>query len=271
VSGLKKRPNYGSYILLWEEALTPNPILKVLSTFKKHNVKGLLIGGQACIIYGAAEFSRDSDFVVLCSNENLKQLKKALNVLKAKLIYVPPLEASYLERGHACHFRCKEKSVENLRIDVISKLRGCEPFEKLWLRRNKLTLKKEGIVIDVIGLRDLVQSKKTQRDKDWLMLKRLVEDDIILNKAYPSNDQVKWWLLEGRNPSSLIMLVGKYPEIVKECLNDRPLLASAINLDTPKLEYRLHEEEMRERQKDIEYWVPLRKELEALRHNFQKE
>ena len=78
--------------------MSPNPILKVLSTLKSHNVKCLLIGGQACIIYGAAEFSRDSDFVILCNNQNILHLKKALNVLKAKLIYVPLLEVSYLVR-----------------------------------------------------------------------------------------------------------------------------------------------------------------------------
>ena len=115
--------------------MTPNPILKVLSTFKKHRVKSLLIGGQACIIYGAAEFSRDSDFAILCDNDNLKRLKEALNSLKAELIYVPPLEASYLERGHACHFRCKSKDVQGLRIDMISKLRGCDSFDKLWGRK----------------------------------------------------------------------------------------------------------------------------------------
>ncbi len=37
--------------------MTPSPIPKVLSTFLKHNVKALLIGGQACILYGAAELT----------------------------------------------------------------------------------------------------------------------------------------------------------------------------------------------------------------------
>jgi hypothetical protein len=225
-----------------------------------------LIGGQACIIYGAAEFSRDSDFVVLCNNENLQRLKKALNVLKTKLIYVPPLEANYLERGHACHFRCNAQEVLNLRIDVISKLRGCQPFDKLWERKNTISLKGGG-TIDVIGLRDLVQSKKTQRDKDWLMLKRLVEDDIILNKDNPSDERVRWWFLEDRSADSLIRLAQKYPNIVKECIIDRPLLSEAINADMQKLNSQLYEEELSERQKDIEYWVPLRKELEILRHN----
>ena len=94
--------------------MTQNLILKVLSTFRKHRVKSLLIGGQACIIYGAVEFSRDSDFLILISQKNLENLKKTLKTLRAEQIYLPPLEASFLERGHACHFRCKRADVENL-------------------------------------------------------------------------------------------------------------------------------------------------------------
>jgi len=39
----------------------PNPILRVLSTFQHHRAAYLLMGGQACVFYGAAEFSRDTD------------------------------------------------------------------------------------------------------------------------------------------------------------------------------------------------------------------
>jgi hypothetical protein len=41
--------------------LTPNPILKVLSTLCSHEVRYLLMGGQACVFYGGAEFSRDTE------------------------------------------------------------------------------------------------------------------------------------------------------------------------------------------------------------------
>jgi len=248
--------------------LTPNPILKVLSTFKKHRVKSLLIGGQACIIYGAAEFSRDSDFVILCDNDNLERLKDALKTLKAELIYVPPLEASYLERGHACHFRCKAKDVQGLRVDVISKLRGCDSFDKLWERKKTVSIKKGG-AINVIGLKDLVQSKKTQRDKDWLMLKRLVENDILLNENNPSAEKVKWWLLESRDPGSLVRLGSEHPEILKENIPCRPLLSAVGGQNLQKLGPELQGEELIERQKDIEYWMPLKKELEALRHDMR--
>ncbi len=63
--------------------MTLSPIPKALSTFLRHKVKALLIGGQACILYGAAEFSRDIDLAVLVSPENLEDLKKALEELGA--------------------------------------------------------------------------------------------------------------------------------------------------------------------------------------------
>lgn len=250
--------------------MTPNPILKVLSTFSKFKVKSLLIGGQAAIIYGAAEFSRDSDFVILCSPENIENLKKALKALKAENIYVPPLEIGYLQRGHACHFRCKARDTYGLRVDIISKLRGCDPFDKLWRRKDMVSLKK-GEIIYVLGLKDLAQSKKTQRDKDWLMLKRLVENDIILRKDNPSAGQIKWWLSESRNAETLLNLVQKYPEIAKECVTIRPLLREAIAKNMAQLNLKLNDEEAAQRQKDIEYWAPLRKELEALRHEKSQE
>ena len=56
--------------------MTLSSIPKVLSTFLKHKIKALLIGGQACILYGAAEFSRDVDFALMVSTENLEGLKK---------------------------------------------------------------------------------------------------------------------------------------------------------------------------------------------------
>ncbi len=245
--------------------MTQNPILKVLLTFRKHRVKCLLIGGQACIIYGAAEFSRDSDFAVLCTPGNLELLRKALAFLKAELIYFPAFEAAYLERGHACHFRCAARGVKDLRVDILSRLRGCESFEELWQRKNTISLENGG-KIDVIGLHDLVQSKKTQRDKDWWMLKRLVENDIILHQDNPSDDRIKWWFQESRNPQRLVELAEQYPAMAKQSVAVRPLMSFAVTKNPQRLEAGLQDEERAERQKDMEYWTPLKRELETLRH-----
>ena len=126
---------------------------------------------------------------------------------------------------------------------------------------------KKGSTIDVIGLQDLVQSKKTQRDKDWLMLKRLVENDIILSKNKQPTIRVKWWLEECRDAGLLIALAKKYHKVAKERVRNRRLLSLALAQDTEGLKVQLADEENIERQKDIEYWAPLRKELETLRHS----
>ncbi len=92
------------------------------------------MGGQACVLYGAADYSRDVDLGV-----------------------VPPL-----------------------RVDIMSHMRDVAPFEELWERRTTIALadpsSPEEILVDLLSLGDLVHVKKTQRDKDWPMLRRLVDE-----------------------------------------------------------------------------------------------
>ena len=123
-----------------------------------HRVRALLMGGQACVFYGAAEFSRDTDLVILASAENLSRLKKALKDLQADVIAVPPFEAKYLRKGHAVHFRCRHAEALGMRVDVMTKMRGVDSFPKLWTRRTTVVV--DGNSIDLMSLPDLVQAKK---------------------------------------------------------------------------------------------------------------
>ena len=128
------------------------------------------MGGQACIVYGAAEFSRDVDVAVLAHDANLAALGRALDDLHAEAVFFPPLGREVLLRGHACHFRAHDPEAEGIRIDVMSVLHGCDSFEALWRRRQRLSLAGAGLV-NVLSLADLVRAKKTQRDKDWPMVR----------------------------------------------------------------------------------------------------
>ena len=47
------------------------------------------MGGQACVFYGAAEFTRDLDLLILADSENLGRLRVALADLEAEPIAVP--------------------------------------------------------------------------------------------------------------------------------------------------------------------------------------
>jgi hypothetical protein len=245
--------------------LSPNPIGKVLSTFRKHRVRALLMGGQACIVYGAAEFSRDVDFAVLASEKNLEALQRALNELRAEPVYFPPLSREALLRGHACHFRAKVAGVTGFRIDIMSVMHGCDSFESLWRRRRRLRLQGAG-TINVISLADLVQAKKTQRDKDWPMVRRLIEADFHDHQRRAATAQKKFWLREVRSADLLIELCRSYPRLARSLAAERPAIAQALDGSVAAIEAALRAEEDALRSADRAYWQPLRAELEAWRH-----
>ena len=91
--------------------MTLNPILKALSTLRKYDVPALLMGGQACILYGGAEFSRDVDLAVPSSPDGLAPLRMALAELQAEAVYVPPLEPRADEDALAARLDEEERAV----------------------------------------------------------------------------------------------------------------------------------------------------------------
>lgn len=244
--------------------MIPNPIRKVLSSIHQRKVRALLMGDQACVFYGAAEFSRDIDFAILVNPANLRRLTNVLDDLKAKVIAVPPFDARYLQKGHAVHFRCHHPEVSELRIDVMTKMRGVDDFQKIWKRRTTLSLE-DGTVCELISIHDLVQAKKTQRDKDWPMLRRLVENDYFSHRENPTSAQLRFWFLEMRTPELLQELMSSYPGLGKKLACSRPVLKHAQNGDVALLSDGLLQEELAHRLADREYWLPLKRELEKLR------
>jgi hypothetical protein len=227
------------------------------------------MGGQACVLYGAAEFSRDADIAILAEPDNLQRLNGALRELDAECIALPPLSLSYLKKGHAVHFRCRRPDARGVRIDIMSVMRGVPSFVTLWRRRTTVTTE-DGTTFDLISLPDLVRVKKTQRDKDWPMLRRLVEAHYVENAQDPNADQIAFWFREARSPAMLTQLAEQYPAVLNQESTKRPLLALAGDHRTDDLDAALREEERLEREADRAYWLPLKKELEKLRHGRRK-
>jgi hypothetical protein len=222
------------------------------------------MGGQACVLYGAAEFSRDTDLVILADAANLSRLRRALAELQAEVIAVPPFQLRHLRRGHAVHFRCHHPDLMRMRLDVMSRLRGVGPFATLWRRRTTVSLP-DGFSFDVLSLPDLVRAKKTQRDKDWPMLRRLVEAHYFQHRDEPTPAQVRFWMQELRSPELLIEAARRHRVACERAARRRSLLRYAIRGDRETLETALQQEEKQERDADRRHWQPLRSELERLR------
>ena len=90
----------------------------------------------------------------------------------------------------------------------------------------------------------------------------LAEADYF-NHASPDLDRVRFWLRELRTPELLMAVVASYPYLALE--SQRPLLVQALAGTFDNLEASLQIEEFEERRRDRDYWLPLKRELEALR------
>jgi len=237
---------------------------RVFNALRDAEVRSLLMGGQACVIYGAAEFSKDIDFVVLANAQNFERVEEAMSNLDAETIAVPPFDPALLELGLAVHFRCRAPGVEGLRVDLMTKLRGVDAFEDLWERRFTVG-DGQGAEIALMALEDLVLAKKTQRDKDWPMIQRLMEVRYFQAGADANEEMIRFLLRELRTPELLIDIVRRHPNQAVSLRNVRPLLDLAGRGDISTVERALIEEMLEERELDRRYWEPLKAKLEELR------
>ncbi len=99
------------------------------------------------------------------------------------------------------------------------------------------------------------------------MLRRLVEANYFQNRKQPNRIQIRFWLCELRTPELLVEVAEKNTATAKKLSDKRPLLQLALAGEMRRLEAEIAAEEAAEREADRNYWQPLKKELEKLRHN----
>ncbi|MDZ4288364.1 MAG: hypothetical protein U0984_10420, partial [Prosthecobacter sp.] len=134
----------------------------------------------------------------------------------------------------------------------------------LWKRRTTIEMP-DGTPCDLLALPDLVRAKKTQRDKDWPMIRRLVEAHYFTHQIKPNSDQIAFWFRELRTPELLIKLAKSHPEAARRATHGRKLLSHTLSGNSDELQSALTAEEQTERSDDRAYWQPLKQELERLR------
>jgi hypothetical protein len=82
----------------------------------------------------------------------------------------------------------------------------------------------------------------------------------------PSREKVFFWLMESRTPAILGRLCQRYPDEAARIAASRQAVETALSGDLDRVKDCLSQEETEERRRDTEYWKPLRRELELLRH-----
>ena len=112
----------------------------------------------------------------------------------------------------------------------------------------------DGSIYEILGIEDLVKAKKTQRDKDWPMIRRLLDSHYDEFQDNPTEEQIRFWLRESRTPEVLIAVAARYPELRDRVLKNRAVLQETFSASRTAVRHALAIEEAAERTSDEIYW-----------------
>ena len=145
-------------------------IQEVLTLLAKHQVKYLIVGGEAVIYYGHARLTGDIDLFYEASPDNVANLYQTLDEFWKGDI--PEVESSeeLLEPGIILQFGAPPN-----RLDLLNTIDGVS-FQEAWSNKTTVYIRTQDNEVPVyfIGLDDLIRNKETLgRYKDLEDLKYL--------------------------------------------------------------------------------------------------
>ena len=139
----------------------------VFASFQKHDVKYVVIGGIASVLYGVPRATFDLDILIKADLQNARRLLDAL--LDAQLGTAGLSSPEELLKHEITIFE------DRIRIDVQSFTPGLN-FKDAW--KNKVTMEYHGQSFFIVSKSDLIKSKSaTGREVDLKDVQILREND----------------------------------------------------------------------------------------------
>ena len=126
-----------------------NRLKDVFESFQQHEVKYLVIGGIASVLYGVPRATFDLDIFILATTDNARRLLEAL--LNAGLATASLTSMEELLANEITIFK------DRVRIDVQTSTPGLS-FQEAWKRR--ITMNYQGQEFFVVSKQDLISSKR---------------------------------------------------------------------------------------------------------------
>lgn len=238
-------------------------------------VKHLLISGQATVAYGAANFSEDIDLWVDPGVENCERFISVLRDCRACYYKLtPPFSPTHLLRGHGFHFILSGGSETEVFLDVMGKPPRVGSFSSAAVSARNMDT--EWGPIPTIGLKDLVELKKTQRLEDYAIISNLALLWFEQPECAQHAEDFQWALENTFTLMALKSLLDDHPVAVQHAVGEyaadvRELARYiAIESEAPEaVEKRLVNQMQRRmaflQEQDRMYWRSIIAELKSLR------
>jgi len=130
---------------------------ELLSILERHDVRYLVIGGYAVMLYSEPRWTKDLDIWIALDAENARSVYASLKEFGAPLAGLT--EHDFAEPGYFY-----QMGNPPLRVDVMMDIPGID-FEQAWAHRNTIDI--DGTRVHFIARNDLIAAKLASgRDQD---------------------------------------------------------------------------------------------------------
>jgi hypothetical protein len=150
-------------------APTLEDVVRICRSLNENAARYVLIGGFAVIAHGGARTTKDIDFLVDSSPENIARIKTALRILSDNA--AEEIDDRDVEKYSVV------RVADEVLVDLLAK--ACDVTYKVAIQDAE-TIELGGIVIPLASKRTLIESKKTIRPSDRIdtdFLAFLIEEE----------------------------------------------------------------------------------------------
>ena len=167
---------------------------------------------------------------------------------------------------HGVHFVIPLRGVDYY-VDIMGKPPRVSSFRDAY--KSALTVSWHGLNLRVLDIPRLVETKKTNRDSDYLSIRLLAEMVFESARKDPRNRKrnMEWLLRESRTPEHLLAIVRNWKggRAMAEASCREAAVLAAKGLTQVAIQEALFSEMTVYQKANIDYWKPFIRELKSMR------
>jgi len=188
-----------------------NIYLHLTEKFNAGRFRAIISSGQAVVLHQLAIMSKDGDWILREDEETFAHLLTVLDTFGARYRFGAPLDIRWMKGGWSSHYEFIQDDLR-VRTDFVTR-----PPRISRKRLAELWRELEQRAIPFVDAADLIEFKKTNREKDYAIIGELAR---LLTNV---DDQLRY----SRSARDIIDLCESHPQIASRIAQERPLLLAA--------------------------------------------
>ena len=187
-----------------------NIFLDLTRQFNHGQVRAILAGGQAVVLHRLAMMSKDGDWILREEPQTIAHILPILEKYGARYRYGAPLDVRWLRSGWSSHLEFQWQGLR-VRTDFITRPPRIhqDSLQRIWQETKAQDIPFAGAV-------DLAEMKKTNREKDYVVIGELAR------RMTDPDDQIRY----SRSARDLIRLADQHQDRIERLQEKRPALGA---------------------------------------------